>query len=52
LSGRVVNRFGAVVQGRVRRARIYYLRGLSGKAARISERKAALVPVENTDTTK
>lgn len=39
-------------QGRVRRARIYYLRGLSGKAARISERKAALVPVENTDTTK
>ncbi len=28
-------------EGKVRRAKLYYLRGLKGKAARISERKAA-----------
>jgi large subunit ribosomal protein L19 len=28
-----------VREGRVRRAKIYYLRNLSGKAARISEKK-------------
>jgi large subunit ribosomal protein L19 len=29
-----------VREGRVRRAKIYYLRNLSGKAARIAEKKA------------
>ena len=31
-------------RGKVRRAKLYYLRGLTGKAARISEKKRALVP--------
>jgi large subunit ribosomal protein L19 len=30
--------------GRVRRAKIYYLRGLSGKKARIAEKKTANTP--------
>jgi large subunit ribosomal protein L19 len=30
-----------VRQGRVRRARLYYLRGLTGKAARIKEKAKA-----------
>ena len=31
-------------QGKVRRSRIYYLRGLTGKAARIAEKARNLVP--------
>jgi len=34
-----VARIEVVRQGRVRRARLYYLRGLRGKAARIQERR-------------
>jgi large subunit ribosomal protein L19 len=34
--------------GRVRRAKIYYLRGLTGKKARIQEKRMKLVPVEET----
>lgn len=34
-----VERIEVVRRGRVRRARLYYLRGLRGKAARIRERK-------------
>jgi large subunit ribosomal protein L19 len=32
-------KINVVRQGRVRRAKLYYLRGLSGKAARIQERR-------------
>jgi large subunit ribosomal protein L19 len=35
-----VERVEIVRRGRVRRAQLYYLRGLSGKAARIKERRA------------
>ena len=34
-----VERVDVVRQGKVRRARLYYLRGLTGKAARIKERR-------------
>lgn len=34
-----IDRVELVRSGRVRRARLYYLRGLSGKAARIKERR-------------
>jgi large subunit ribosomal protein L19 len=37
----VIARIEVVRQGRVRRAKLYYLRGLSGKAARIKERRQA-----------
>jgi large subunit ribosomal protein L19 len=36
-----VERVDVVRQGRVRRAKLYYLRGLTGKAARIKERRPA-----------
>ncbi|MCL6614264.1 MAG: 50S ribosomal protein L19 [Firmicutes bacterium] len=35
----MVDRIELVRQGQVRRARLYYLRGRSGKAARITERR-------------
>jgi len=35
--------------GKVRRARIYYLRNLTGKKARIKEKKMSLVVEENTE---
>ncbi|MBY0406136.1 MAG: 50S ribosomal protein L19, partial [Rickettsiales bacterium] len=34
-----------VRKGEVRRAKLYYLRGLTGKAARITEKKEAVVEV-------
>lgn len=34
-----IDRIEVVRKGRVRRAKLYYLRGLSGKAARIRERR-------------
>ncbi len=34
-----VDKVDVVRQGKVRRARLYYLRGLTGKAARIKERR-------------
>ena len=37
----MVDRVEVVRHGKVRRARLYYLRGLSGKAARIKERRVA-----------
>lgn len=37
----VVAKIEVIRQGRVRRAKLYYLRGLSGKAARIRERRQA-----------
>jgi large subunit ribosomal protein L19 len=38
----VVERVEVVRRGRVRRAKLYYLRNLQGKAARIEERKDAV----------
>ncbi|HHZ20846.1 MAG TPA: 50S ribosomal protein L19 [Firmicutes bacterium] len=35
----MIDRIERVRQGKVRRAKLYYLRGLSGKAARIEERR-------------
>jgi len=37
----VVDKIEVVQRGKVRRSRLYYLRGLKGKAARIKEIKAA-----------
>lgn len=39
----LVEKVEVVRKGKVRRARLYYLRGLSGRAARIKERRAELV---------
>ena len=36
----IIEKIEVVQRGRVRRSRIYYLRGLKGKAARIKERKS------------
>ena len=33
-----------VRRGQVRRSKLYYLRDLAGKAARLKEKRAALVP--------
>lgn len=38
LSGRLIDRIDVVRTGKVRRAKLYYLRGLKGKAARLKER--------------
>lgn len=35
----VVSKIDVIREGRVRRAKLYYLRGLSGRAARIRERR-------------
>lgn len=35
----IIDRIEVLHRGRVRRSRLYYLRGLKGKAARIKERK-------------
>jgi large subunit ribosomal protein L19 len=37
VNARVIDRIEVVRSGRVRRAKLYYLRGLRGKAARIRE---------------
>ncbi|MBI1848616.1 MAG: 50S ribosomal protein L19 [Candidatus Rokubacteria bacterium] len=39
-----VERVEVLRHGRVRRSKLYYLRGLAGKAARIKEKRAAQVP--------
>lgn len=38
LHGRLIDHIDVVRTGRVRRAKLYYLRGLKGKAARLRER--------------
>ncbi len=38
LNGRSIDKIEIVRTGRVRRAKLYYLRGLKGKAARLKER--------------
>jgi len=44
----VLEKVEVVRRGAVRRAKLYYLRGLTGKAARISEKARKLVPVTGT----
>lgn len=39
-----IDRVEVMTRGRVRRARLYYLRGLSGKAARIQEKTSPKAP--------
>ena len=38
MNGRIIDRIDVVRTGKVRRAKLYYLRGLKGKAARLKER--------------
>ena len=38
LNGRLIDHIDVVRTGKVRRAKLYYLRGLKGKAARLKER--------------
>lgn len=40
----VLDKIEVVRRGEVRRAKLYYLRGLTGKAARIAEKARSLVP--------
>jgi large subunit ribosomal protein L19 len=40
-----IDRVEVVRRSRVRRSKLYYLRGLAGKAARLKEKRAPLVPV-------
>ena len=42
----LVDKIEVVRRGRVRRAKLYYLRGLTGKAARIKEDKTAVSAAE------
>ena len=52
--GPMIESVDVVRRGRVRRAKLYYLRGLTGKAARIIERtdkRAKLVPTALASTT-
>ncbi|MES2732566.1 MAG: 50S ribosomal protein L19 [Bacteroidota bacterium] len=42
-----IDKIEIIRQGEVRRARLYYLRGLAGKAARIKEKKAPLAKAKN-----
>ena len=39
-----IDRVETVRRGRVRRSKLYYLRGLAGKAARLKEKRTAVVP--------
>jgi large subunit ribosomal protein L19 len=43
-----VERIEVVARGQVRRAKLYYLRGLSGKAARITEKVARVEAAKDT----
>ncbi len=44
----VIEKIELVRRGEVRRAKLYYLRGLTGKAARIAEKARKLVPATGT----
>ncbi len=39
-----IDKIDVVRKSRVRRSKLYYLRGLAGKAARLKEKRAAIVP--------
>ena len=40
-----IEKIDVVRHGKVRRSKLYYLRGLAGKAARLKEKRAVVVPV-------
>ena len=40
-----IDKIDVVRHGKVRRSKLYYLRGLAGKKARLKEKRAAVVPV-------
>jgi len=46
-----IDRVEIVRRGRVRRSKLYYLRELAGKAARLKERRVVAVPATTTTTT-
>jgi large subunit ribosomal protein L19 len=46
-----IERIEVVRHGRVRRSKLYYLRGLAGKAARLRERRATRAPAAATTAT-
>ncbi len=46
----LVDSIEVVRRGRVRRAKLYYLRGLTGKAARITERRMKSTKADKTKT--
>ena len=48
----LVDSIEVVRHGRVRRAKLYYLRGLTGKAARITERRAKSTKADKAKTIK
>jgi large subunit ribosomal protein L19 len=50
LHGPVIERIDVVRRGKVRRAKLYYLRDLRGKAARIEERRDDRTKVKETET--
>ena len=39
-----IDKIDVVRHGKVRRSKLYYLRGLAGKAARLKEKRATVVP--------
>ena len=41
----MIDSIKVVRRGAVRRAKLYYLRGRTGKSARIAEKQRALIPV-------
>jgi large subunit ribosomal protein L19 len=43
-----IDRVEVVRRGRVRRSKLYYLRALAGRAARLKERRAVVVPPATT----
>lgn len=51
LYGPCVDSIKVMRSGQVRRAKLYYLRGLRGKAARITEKDRVRNPVTNADAT-
>src|SRR5947207_294069 len=45
-----IERVEVVRRSRVRRSKLYYLRGLAGKAARLKEKRAVVIPTTTEDT--
>ena len=43
-----IDRVEVVRRGRVRRSKLYYLRALAGRAARLKEKRAVVVPATTT----
>ena len=44
-----IERVDVVRRGRVRRSKLYYLRGLAGKAARLKEKRAVPIPASTSE---